>query len=205
MTPALKPCLDCGTPTHGTRCPAHQREHDRVRADAPQRRARSSARYQQARAAAKRRDNHRCQRCGATDNLEAHHLVALADGGDPYSLSNLVTLCARCHREGGTLTVENATPATPRPISTHESYDPWFCDRRLFSEAEGRYREAVARRDAIRDAWVAEGEPLLAGRVDGPAGRAPVREDACATTICSSTGWGRGCGSGIVGRSRRRW
>ena len=28
-------------------------------------------------------------------------------------------------------------------------------------EAEARYREAVARRDAIRDAWVAEGSPLL--------------------------------------------
>lgn len=32
----------------------------------------------------------------------------------------------------------------------------------FFSEAEGRYVEAVARRDAIRDAWEAEGSPLLA-------------------------------------------
>jgi len=31
----------------------------------------------------------------------------------------------------------------------------------FFSEAEGRYSEAVARRDAIRDAWEAEGAPLL--------------------------------------------
>jgi hypothetical protein len=31
----------------------------------------------------------------------------------------------------------------------------------FFSEAEGRYTEAVARRDAIRDAWEAEGSPLL--------------------------------------------
>jgi hypothetical protein len=29
-------------------------------------------------------------------------------------------------------------------------------------EAENRYREAVSRRDAIRDAWEAEGAPLLA-------------------------------------------
>jgi hypothetical protein len=28
-------------------------------------------------------------------------------------------------------------------------------------EAESRYLEAVARRDAIRDAWVGEGSPLL--------------------------------------------
>ena len=32
----------------------------------------------------------------------------------------------------------------------------------FFSEAESRYTEAVARRDAIRDAWEAEGSPLLA-------------------------------------------
>jgi hypothetical protein len=31
----------------------------------------------------------------------------------------------------------------------------------FFSEAEGRYREAVARRDAIQEAWEAEGAPLL--------------------------------------------
>jgi hypothetical protein len=29
------------------------------------------------------------------------------------------------------------------------------------AEAEGRYREAVERRQAIREAWQAEGQPLL--------------------------------------------
>jgi hypothetical protein len=32
----------------------------------------------------------------------------------------------------------------------------------FFAEAEARYREASARRDAIRDQWEAEGSPLLA-------------------------------------------
>jgi hypothetical protein len=32
----------------------------------------------------------------------------------------------------------------------------------FFAEAEGRYVEAVARRDAIRVAWEGEGSPLLA-------------------------------------------
>jgi hypothetical protein len=32
----------------------------------------------------------------------------------------------------------------------------------FFAEAEARYREAVARRDAIQAAWEAEGSPLLA-------------------------------------------
>ena len=32
----------------------------------------------------------------------------------------------------------------------------------FFADAETRYREAVVRRDAIRDAWEADGSPLLA-------------------------------------------
>ena len=32
----------------------------------------------------------------------------------------------------------------------------------FFADSETRYLEAVARRDAIRDAWEAEGSPLLA-------------------------------------------
>ena len=31
----------------------------------------------------------------------------------------------------------------------------------FFSEAENRYQEAAERRDGIRDAWQAEGSPLL--------------------------------------------
>ena len=31
----------------------------------------------------------------------------------------------------------------------------------LDTESESRYAEAVARRDAIRDAWITEGSPLL--------------------------------------------
>ena len=27
----MRPCLDCGTPTTGTRCPTHQRERQRAR------------------------------------------------------------------------------------------------------------------------------------------------------------------------------
>jgi hypothetical protein len=37
----------------------------------------------------------------------------------------------------------------------------------FFAEAEGRYAEAVARRDAIANAWKAEGEPLLAAGSTG--------------------------------------
>lgn len=68
-----------------------------------QRRTRSTARWQHARAAARRRDGNRCRRCGSTEKLEVHHIVSLAKGGAMYDLSNLMTLCAPCHHqvEGG--------------------------------------------------------------------------------------------------------
>jgi hypothetical protein len=95
-------------PTHGhyteARCPACQRQRN----NEPAKQARSTRTYQLARAAAKQRDGHTCQRCGAVDwlfqptvndgreykKLEAHHI-----DGNPrnHALSNLTTLCADCH------------------------------------------------------------------------------------------------------------
>ena len=40
-------------------------------------------------------------------------------------------------------------------------------DADFSAEAESRYREAVGRRDAIRDAWQADGAPLLAAGSTG--------------------------------------
>ena len=47
----------------------------------------------------KERDGGRCQfeGCGATDNLEAHHLLPLAQGG-LNTLENGITLCREHHR-----------------------------------------------------------------------------------------------------------
>jgi 5-methylcytosine-specific restriction endonuclease McrA len=43
-----------------------------------------------------KRDNYRCILCGATRNLEVHHIVPRAEGGS-NDLANLVTLCTACH------------------------------------------------------------------------------------------------------------
>ncbi|MBM3836281.1 MAG: HNH endonuclease [Verrucomicrobia bacterium] len=43
------------------------------------------------------RDEWACTRCGATTELDAHHIEAVRDGGLP-ELENLVTLCKTCHR-----------------------------------------------------------------------------------------------------------
>jgi 5-methylcytosine-specific restriction endonuclease McrA len=44
------------------------------------------------------RDDRRCTNCGATEDLQAHHVIAAADGGRT-TMKNLITLCVDCHRE----------------------------------------------------------------------------------------------------------
>jgi 5-methylcytosine-specific restriction endonuclease McrA len=72
-----------------------------------------------------RRDNYRCTACGATRDLEVHHIVPRRLGG-PDEPANLITLCAACHSRlhgsgagteqtgNGTMTAE---PAHPRDDS----------------------------------------------------------------------------------------
>ena len=43
------------------------------------------------------RDGWRCQQCGRAGKLEVDHVRALEDGGDPYDMENLQTLCRSCH------------------------------------------------------------------------------------------------------------
>jgi len=45
-----------------------------------------------------RRDNWRCQSCGAMSNLEVHHQEFRSHAGDDSEL-NLITLCAACHAQ----------------------------------------------------------------------------------------------------------
>jgi 5-methylcytosine-specific restriction endonuclease McrA len=44
------------------------------------------------------RDGHRCTICGATENLEVHHVNAAKDGG-ATTMENCVTLCDVHHLE----------------------------------------------------------------------------------------------------------
>jgi hypothetical protein len=45
------------------------------------------------------RDGYACQRCGATDrSLHVHHVTPISEGGS-HDLTNLETLCERCHAD----------------------------------------------------------------------------------------------------------
>jgi 5-methylcytosine-specific restriction endonuclease McrA len=53
--------------------------------------------YENLRQQVLRRDNWRCQSCGAMSNLEVHHREFRSHSG-PDSEENLITLCGDCHR-----------------------------------------------------------------------------------------------------------
>ena len=45
-----------------------------------------------------KRDNYTCQECGATENLQVHHIKAKKFHPElTYDLDNLITLCKKCH------------------------------------------------------------------------------------------------------------
>ena len=43
-----------------------------------------------------KRDNHKCRVCGKKSSSQVHHIIPRRKGGDE-ELSNLITLCGRCH------------------------------------------------------------------------------------------------------------
>lgn len=82
--------------------------------------------WQKLRAQAKRRDGHRCVVCGERKGISVHHRIPARAGGRDV-LSNLVTLCARHHREADAK-LENDFPGDflgttnphPAPVSGEE-------------------------------------------------------------------------------------
>jgi hypothetical protein len=56
----------------------------------------ASARWKMLRAAVLERDNHRCQECGSTQNLECHHTTYKRFGAE--EMSDLTTYCNSCHQ-----------------------------------------------------------------------------------------------------------
>jgi 5-methylcytosine-specific restriction endonuclease McrA len=82
---ALRPCLTCSRLTTGSRCRLCKRKSP----------------YQQSRWRMLAREvvadaGGRCVRCGSTNRVGAHHVIARVEGG-PDHPSNLEPLCVSCH------------------------------------------------------------------------------------------------------------
>lgn len=54
-----------------------------------------------------KRDNHRCQYCGATTNLTIDHIIPKSRGGEE-TWENLVTACIKCNNKKGDRTLDEA-------------------------------------------------------------------------------------------------
>jgi 5-methylcytosine-specific restriction endonuclease McrA len=87
---------------------------------------RSTGQYKNARLAALRRDGYTCMYCG-DEATQTDHIVSLKDGGDPCSLDNLISSCARCNNRKGSrsqavfLASISTPPASPSKISPRQS------------------------------------------------------------------------------------
>jgi 5-methylcytosine-specific restriction enzyme A len=120
----LKLCRDCfrsyepWSRNNRGRCRDCLRAYERDKRARQANRARSSMAWQNARTAARKRDGERCRQCGSTDKLEVHHIKPLAEGGDKYGLSNLITLCRECHVEvgRGSRSIEGNRAHTRKPV-----------------------------------------------------------------------------------------
>lgn len=100
----LKPCLSCGTPTTGSRCPdcrpADVRDHIASVNNGQWQRLSKSARRMQP----------WCLDCRTTENLCADHIIPVSVAPElAYSIDNLTVRCSRCNgRRGNTYTTAEA-------------------------------------------------------------------------------------------------
>jgi 5-methylcytosine-specific restriction endonuclease McrA len=67
--------------------------------------------WHQQRSKALTRDNHECQHCGDSEQLQVHHIIpyeSFEDHREANRLHNLITLCVSCHHrvEWGSITVQ---------------------------------------------------------------------------------------------------
>ena len=80
---ALRPCITCGRPSEGPRCPAHTVRNGSTRS------------WRAIRAIVLQRDGFQCQQCGGI-GTEVDHIHPVSEGGTDHP-GNLRALCHACH------------------------------------------------------------------------------------------------------------
>lgn len=115
----LRPCIDCGAPSAGTRCADHEAEaRTRRERDRPPRTDEQGRRPWRWRtlSARLRRMVGECERCGSTAGLSVDHLVPTSMGGEVFPpWSGLRVLCRPCH---GKVWAEQRRMQTPNRYAT---------------------------------------------------------------------------------------
>lgn len=75
------------------------------------------------------RDNYECQICKRKEGLHIHHIIKRRDGGD-HNTTNLVTLCASCHRH---IETGDVTHAIRECFKNAKKY---YCVKEIKQEAD---------------------------------------------------------------------
>lgn len=89
-----------------------------------------SSPYSIARKAAMERDGHKCQYCGATENLTCHHVMPKWKYPEFYSdVDNLAVLCVRCHESYHRDYCNNNAE-----IFNRETFEEWLKTRKLTTD-----------------------------------------------------------------------
>ncbi len=102
----LRPCIDCGRPTPGRRCPTHQAAHERGRTARPTNLTRDTTERNRRAAAVAAHRAINGDWCPGWNTRPAHHVhppniltadhaTAVANGGHPNG--PLVVLCRECN------------------------------------------------------------------------------------------------------------
>jgi 5-methylcytosine-specific restriction endonuclease McrA len=78
-------------------CSMHCRYARGSRVDSSERSSHTDPKYYKNRDRALRRDDNKCTKCGATEDLHVHHIIPITHGGG-HEMDNLKTLCGPCHK-----------------------------------------------------------------------------------------------------------
>lgn len=112
----MRPCLTCGVPSAGPRCP----EHTTDRKPTAHRRGYDTA-WQRLSAKARRLQPF-CTDCGATEDLQADHSPQAWErkaAGKPIRLADIDVLCAPCNRaRGPARPTQQTRPTTQQTTQT---------------------------------------------------------------------------------------
>lgn len=138
----MKPCLDCQTPTEGSRCEDCRRPHRTEQVGSARARGYDSAWNRLSKRA--RRMSPLCEVCGSTEDLQTDHLPSAWErkaAGKPLRLADVRVLCRPCNVAAGSSRPENASQrrevGVSRPQSDQGTRAPSEAER-LRSEPQGQ-------------------------------------------------------------------
>lgn len=122
----MRPCLDCGEPSAGPRCPEHTTRPHRVDRK-PHAAARGYDHQWTLLSRRARRMQPWCTDCGGAEDLQGDHLPSAWErkaAGLPIRLQDVDVVCGHCNRARGAARGQKSNTTTRGAAPMHPSPDP---------------------------------------------------------------------------------